>query len=121
MSGFPRTWLSLGLVATVAAKLLFEAALLRHLHDPRLTPLRRSALLVRGPLVRTAKLRLVLGVLGGIAMPLALAVTSPWLSPALATTAAAIIVLTLLGGELAERYLFFAAVVRPKMPGGVLT
>jgi len=24
-----------------------------------------------------------------------------------------------LGGELAERYLFFAAVVRPKMPGGL--
>ena len=39
--------------------------------------------------------------------------------PAAGQATAALALLALIAGELAERYLFFAAVVRPKMPGGL--
>lgn len=108
------------LLAAVAAKLGFEAALLRHLNDPRLTPLRRSAQLIRGALRRTAALRLGLGVLGGLVLPLVLLGAGTMLGPAGRFAVASAALLALVAGELAERYLFFAAVVRPKMPGGLL-
>ena len=66
--------------------------------------------------------RLVLGGFGGIACPLILATDA---NNAISHTAAQIaipamlaIFLCTLVGELLERYLYFAAVVAPKMPGG---
>jgi Fe-S-cluster-containing dehydrogenase component/DMSO reductase anchor subunit len=103
------------LVATLAAKVLLEASVLSHLRDPRVSPLRRTALLLCGPLARISLTRLVLGLAGGIGLPLAFSIglSETYRAAALAALAA------LLGGEFAERYLFFAAVVRPKMPGGL--
>ena len=40
-------------------------------------------------------------------------------SAGLAAFGAALSFVSLLIGEIAERYLFFTAVVRPKMPGGL--
>lgn len=104
---------ALGLVTASLIKLAFDASILMHLRDPQMSPLRRTALLLRGPLSRVAGLRLGLGLVGGVVLPLAVA------AGALPTAAAWGALLTVLGSELAERYLFFAAVVRPKMPGGL--
>lgn len=107
----------LGLMAASVAKMATDALILGHLRDPRLTMLRRTAVLLLGPLARASLLRLALGVAGGIVLP---AITlgirgEPTLRGAVAVGA----LLVVLGGELAERYLFFTAVVRPKMPGGL--
>jgi hypothetical protein len=119
--GWPSSWaLGLGLAAVVAVKLAFEAALLRHLGDAELTPLRRSALLVCGPLRRAAVLRASLAGVGVMGSAL-LALGWPSFPPVMRVAAAVMILLALLGGEVAERYLFFAAVTRPKMPGGILS
>lgn len=101
----------LGLAAATAAKLALDASVLVHLRDPRMTILRRSAVLLTGPLAWVAVCRLVLGLLGGVALPL--------LTPGAGVVMASAAFLAVLGGEIAERYLFFSAVVRPKMPGGL--
>lgn len=62
------------------------------------------AQLMRGPLRRAATLRFFLGLAGG-----AILVSAPgWFG-----------FFVTMGGEMAERYLFFRAVDAPKMPGGV--
>jgi formate dehydrogenase iron-sulfur subunit len=102
------------LAGATIAKLIFEAralAPLRESLDDPLTPARKSALLLFGPLAAANTLRLLAGFLGGIVLPLALALDLA--PPAVAWP---VLALTLLG-ELAERYLFFRAVDAPKMPG----
>ncbi len=104
-------------------KLLFDGALLRHLASRRMTSLKRSALLVSGALSTEAFARLGLGILGGIAMPAMLLgqlndISNIDANPIIATTIC-LAWLGCLGGELFERYLFFAAVSSPRMPGGV--
>jgi len=90
------------------------------------TPLKRTAMLLTGELGMLNIQRFFLGVVGGIDIPLVLVNES-----ALATdggfhhmfTAIAIVWILgfLLLGELTERYLFFRAVVSPKMPGAPAT
>jgi hypothetical protein len=105
------------------AKLAFDGALLLHLTSRRMTSLKRSALLVSGVLSSVAFARLGLGVLAGIAMPVLLLsqlndVANIDGDPIIVTTIC-VTWLGCLGGELLERYLFFAAVSSPRMPGGV--
>lgn len=124
------------LMAVTLAKLLFEASALRHLWDPRNTSLKRSAILLSGELAPVFNARWILGVVGGIALPWVLLQVGSVLGSAAPTafaeiaaraTAGARALLALAGaamlgvlivGELLERYLFFAAVVPPRMPGG---
>lgn len=96
-------------------KLLGEAALIRHLLSPHVTTLGRSARLHVGPLLRITLGRFLVGIVGGIVIPVYLfrVESSPWL--ALAS------LVFLLAGELLERYLYFAAVASPRMPGAVRT
>lgn len=84
----------------LAAKLAFEALALR---GPAV-----SARLLRGPLRRAVGVRYGLGLLGLLAL-----LTIP--DPASVTYHVTLAVV--IGGELAERYLFFRAVDAPKMPG----
>ena len=118
--GYP---LCLSLAATSATKLVFEALVLRHLRDRRYTPQRRSAELLVGPLARVTLVRFAIGLIGGIVIPLLLAADSNnEVSHGImrfAMYAGILVFLLTLIGELFERYLFFAAVVAPKMPGGV--
>ena len=112
----PRATPKLGLLfaAATIAKLAFEAralAPLRASPDDPLTPALKSARLLAGPLATANSLRAIAGIIGGVLLPLALAVE---LAPGAVAWLA--LVLTLLG-ELAERYLFFRAVDAPKMPG----
>lgn len=118
-------WLCCALVVATAAKLAFELAIFAWLGARTLSPLRRTAMLLCGDLSAVTTWRFIAGAVGGIILPLTFihvaqrgsAIPSPTIAVGLAL---AILVATLLG-EIIERYLFFAAVVAPKMPGGPAT
>jgi DMSO reductase anchor subunit len=100
-----------------AAKLLVEISALRHVTDRALTPLKKTALLITGKLQYAAFARLICVMVGGIGLPLWLALEGGSSRVLVAASAFAL----LLAGELIERFLFFTSVVAPKMPGGVAT
>jgi formate dehydrogenase iron-sulfur subunit len=119
-SSWPLMAVALGLCAASSAKLGFEAWLVRGFVRSELSPLRRTALLLGGPLERPAGLRRFLGVVGGVVLP-ALAIVAAATASPVATAAFAVVALAAsIAGETAERYLFFTAVVKPNMPGGLL-
>jgi formate dehydrogenase iron-sulfur subunit len=115
--------LCLALLVAATAKLLWEASLLRHLLSRNMTSMRRSALLVKGELANVALARFALGALGGIVMPAFLlshfsAEGAKW-QPVQSLIFASVLFAACLAGEVLERYLFFAAVAGPRMPGGL--
>ena len=108
------------LIAAAALKLVFEAALFRHLAARSTTSLKRTALLMSGALSQVTAARFAAGVVGGIAMPaLVLLSGIPAGQDVMLAPFVAMLFVACLAGELLERYLFFAAVASPKMPGGV--
>ena len=115
-SGVRALWVGLAVVALV--KLGAESETLDHREDDD-GPLRRSVLLLRGPLAGPAMLRVVLGLVGGVVLPLTLAGLGSDATPSVARSMALIAFACLIAGELAERTLFFSAVSRPRMPGGL--
>ncbi len=108
------------LMIVAGAKLLFEALLFRHLRSRSHTSLKRSARLMIGPLSNATFARFGAGLLGGLAMPAFLLerLREP---TQVGDLQLALIVLMAFAacviGELLERYLFFAAVAAPRMPG----
>ena len=106
------------LIVTVL-KLGFEASIFRHLLRKQTTPLKRSALLMTGPLVRWTQARFACGILGGVLMPIVLRALIGSVAPSSLSmlVTSAVLFVTCLAGELLERYLFFAAVASPRMPG----
>jgi DMSO reductase anchor subunit len=94
-----------------AMKLVGDGLVLRHRCDVEWTDLRRSALLMTGPLIATTIARFVGGALGTLVLP-ALVTTA-------GTPAATAALVLCFAGELAERYLFFAAVSPARMPGSL--
>lgn len=101
------------LIVVTFGKIVLETRALAPLNGDRDTPspALKSAQLLVGPLRPVNELRVLAALVGGIMLPLmiALQIAPAWLAwPALAITAL---------GELAERYLFFRAVDAPKMPG----
>jgi Fe-S-cluster-containing dehydrogenase component/DMSO reductase anchor subunit len=99
--------------AATTGKLLWELTMFLHLRDADRSIMKRTALLMRDPLRGATISRFVVGALGGVILPVA-----GLLGCLDVGTAAGILALSLLG-ELLERYLFFRAVVPPKMPGGI--
>lgn len=112
--------LARALLLASSVKVAFDLLLLRHLMSFRNSPMKRSALLVIRPLASISAVRLAAGFVAGILLPL-------WILGRLGNPQAApshlIPILFVWTGcvvaELAERYLFFAAVSAPRMPGGV--
>lgn len=106
--------LGLVLVGATLLKLAFEARALAPLQqedDGRHSPARQTARLLVGPLRGANELRVFSALIGGVLLPFTVAVGA-------APVQAAWVALALIvGGELAERYLFFRAVDAPKMPG----
>lgn len=97
-----------GAVAVVALlKLAWEATFLRLGDEPAL---RRSALVMRGPLRNVTMARFVAGGMGVVCALAAI------FFPPLAWLALGCVAL----GEFSERYLFFTAVTAPRMPGRIL-
>jgi hypothetical protein len=111
------------LMVGTCAKLAWEAMLLRHLLSRAMTPMKRSALLMTRDLANPAVARLALGALGGIVAPALLLrqfSVAPLDNRQLELAVAALLLFgASLAGELLERYLFFAAVAAPRMPGGI--
>lgn len=109
------------LIAAALLKLACDALVLRALTDRRLTSLKRTAQLITGVLAPIALTRIGLGLLGGVVLPL-VALQAVEGGVASNVTVGVSVVLSwcaCLGGELLERYLFFAAVAAPRMPGGI--
>jgi DMSO reductase anchor subunit/ferredoxin len=113
------------LAALAGLKLLLGVAPLLHLRDRRHTPMRRTARLLSGPLLHPLIARTVLTLVGGVLLPL-IAIAGLGHHPAGVPVSpedfAILIVaafLMLVAGELVARYLFFTAVVAPRMPGGL--
>lgn len=115
--------LSQALLLLGVAKVVTEAALFRHLLDRQVTALKRSALLMSGPLVHITVLRYLSGLLGGVLLPVSLLShftnSSALKDSSSLAMSAALMFAALLIGELLERYLFFAAVAAPRMPGSL--
>ena len=107
---------------TALLKLAVEASVLQNLLRPGTTSLKRTARLLVGPLKTISAMRLLCGLVGGGLFPL---IISQELarggSESQAGMFAVLSFVTLLVGELCERYLYFAAVASPRMPGGIRT
>ena len=112
-------WLYVALIGATVLKLNAEAALFAALRAHTLTPMRRTALLMRGDLARPTAYRFAAGILGGIMLPTVLIVltSAPVVSAPLVLATMLLSLALCTTGELLERYLFFAAVIAPKMPG----
>ena len=107
--------------AVVAVKLAVELSLLRHANGPASHELARTARLLTGALARATRWRVGLGVVGGVGLPLwvALLLTSGGGTVGAATLMAWVATGALTAGELIERWHFFTAVSARGMPGGV--
>jgi formate dehydrogenase iron-sulfur subunit len=107
------------LAALTVIKLGGEAAIFLHLRDRQQGDLKRSALLLTGDLRNVTSCRFLLGLLGGIFVPL---VFLSGLTPTrigLAIAASILSLVCLLSGEIFERMTFFTALSAPRMPGGL--
>lgn len=109
------------LIGASVLKLLAEGSLLSHLSQRRMTPLKRSARLLTGPLSSATFARFACGTLGGIVMPLLLwdHLREGTAHGVFMTVAVAMLMIACLAGETIERYQFFAACASPRMPGGL--
>jgi DMSO reductase anchor subunit len=112
------------LIVSSTVKLLFEAGLFRHLAARSSTSLKRTALLMIGSLSHVTVARFAAGILGGLVMPGLLLLSRLPMSHGHGQDLVLVLLVTMLfvaclAGELLERYLFFAAVASPKMPGGL--
>jgi Fe-S-cluster-containing dehydrogenase component/DMSO reductase anchor subunit len=114
--------LSFCILCVALVKLIAEAAIFGWLRSRIFTPLRRTALLMTGALGRVTFWRFATGLAGGLALPAFLCASCFAPAASLLRPAPLLGIVTLLlvlnfVGEILERYLFFAAVVAPKMPG----
>lgn len=112
-----------GIMGATALKLLVEAHVFFELGQRRLTPLKRTAVLLTDHLSMATMMRFFFGLLGGVVLPLILvsersvdrgvAGYHPGFLCAMITLVFALLSV----GEFIERYLFFAASAAAKMPG----
>jgi len=111
--------LALPLLSVTLAKLILEGTTLLHLRDTHFTAMRRTAVLMTTGLKHITLLRFGLAGAGGVLIPTLMLSLSDESSRFQLSTWAGLGFALLLGGELAERTLYFAAVIRQKMPGGL--
>ncbi len=101
-------------------KLATELPIFHSLQVEDYSPLHKTALLLSGPFGLLHRVRVALGLIGGVALPVMLFVQlSVTGSAPILTVQTAAILLLCLAGELIERRLFFTAVQPVQMPGGV--
>jgi formate dehydrogenase iron-sulfur subunit len=107
------------LAYAMIAKLLVELWVLSHLRDHTTTDLRRTAKLLTTDLFDTFVFRVVIGLIGGIAIPVLLVYPHGGGAPASALVGAVLVLALTVAGELMERSLFFRALASLRMPGGL--
>jgi hypothetical protein len=103
--------------AVMALKLATELAAFRYLRDDELTDRRRSALLLRRDLWLPVQVRVFLGAVGGVVLPLVIASGGSATTVPATAAGCAVAAVLLIGGELLERHHFFRVAVAPRMPG----
>jgi formate dehydrogenase iron-sulfur subunit len=111
------------MIAFAGAKLIWDAAIFRHLLYRQMTSLKRSAILMTRELSNLTLARFAVGILGGIIFP-AILLTSLSSATAPGTLPKFVILtgmqfLACVVGELLERALFFSACAAPRMPGAI--
>ena len=109
-------WLAASVLLVSLLKLAFEHRIFRYLADSdalTLTSLNKTARLMKDTLGAISRLRIALGILGGVLIPIVLLLDAEL--PSLAAASMGVC----LCAELLERYLFFSAVAPVHMPGGV--
>jgi Fe-S-cluster-containing dehydrogenase component/DMSO reductase anchor subunit len=103
-------------------KLGWEASIFRHLLSPSTTQLKRTARLMTGELANVTLARFAAGLFGGLLMPAILLsnlTQGDVPSPDTVALLSGLLFTGCVTGELLERYLYFAAVAAPRMPGGI--
>ncbi|MDH3602906.1 MAG: dimethyl sulfoxide reductase anchor subunit [Candidatus Tectomicrobia bacterium] len=100
-------------------KLAGEASVFFHLRDRQQGDLKRTAILLWGDLRMLMQFRFLLGVLGGILLPLGLLTNLSPSSLGQAFVGSFLSLLCLLVGDFIERTTFFSALSAPRMPGGL--
>jgi Fe-S-cluster-containing dehydrogenase component/DMSO reductase anchor subunit len=110
-------WVALALGMLV--KLSGELSVLLHLRDKQQGELKRSALLLAGPLREPLGVRVALGMLGAVVLPWLLTSTLDRQVETFHVVLALGSLAAVLAGELIERALFFSAVSAPRMPGSL--
>lgn len=107
-----------GMCATLSLiKIAVEASLFLQLRSEDMTPLKKSALLMTGPLRSWTILRFVYGFIGGVVLPMLFLALYPYLTVGWHLVLVWGILAVTLFAEMLERYLFFRAVVPLRMPG----
>ncbi|HCS53595.1 MAG TPA: hypothetical protein DIW81_18725 [Planctomycetaceae bacterium] len=106
------------LMVAVIAKLIAEGWVFRHLQYEEDSSLKTSAELLVEPLRYVLGTRMAFALLS-MALAFVIVGQENTLAPTAIAVLAALSGISALLGELTERYLFFSAVVAPKMPGGL--
>ncbi|MHB1558740.1 MAG: DmsC/YnfH family molybdoenzyme membrane anchor subunit [Isosphaeraceae bacterium] len=118
----PAFWtVALGLAAATWSRLRLESRQTGALARSGHVTLRKTAFLLRGPLRQASGLRRSLALAGGTILPAFAVLTSAAGHPGTSAFAAVFALVVSIAAEIAERYLFFTAVVRPGMPGRILS
>lgn len=99
-----------------AAKIFTEAFMFSFLRQRPMTPLKKSLVLMIGPLRTYTIQRFVYGIVGGIVMPVLLIGLQAYLNTVWVLLWIWAMVLVTMAAEMMERYLFFRAVIPLKMP-----
>ncbi len=107
------------LTVLTLVKLGGEVTVFFHLRDRQQGDLKRTALLLWGDLRTLTQFRFLLGVLGGMLLPLALLTSLLPFHAGQALAGSLLGLICLLAGELIERVTFFSALSAPRMPGGL--
>ena len=105
---------SIGLIVATVGKLAIEAKLLSHRNSNQSTPQSLAAGLLLNQKRTQTLSRFVLGIAGGVVLPIALLVTG---GGSAAVALSTVSLACLFAGEVVERYLFFAVSVARRMPG----
>lgn len=108
-----------GLLVLTLLKLGSEASIFLHMRDRQQGDLKRTALLLWGDLRRLTEWRFVLGVVGGVVLPMVFLQTLAPFHPGLGLTVTLMSLACLGAGEMLERMTFFTALSAPRMPGGL--
>ena len=109
------------LASLTIIKLFVEASIFLHLGDRKLTSLKKTVLLMRGPFGWITFWRFVCGVIGGILLPLLFSDGYKSMGSVGILGMSFTIFFLSLSGEFLERYLFFRTVVSLKMPGAKIS
>ncbi len=115
---FASRLLAVLLIVASSWKLFAEMSWFRYLSDRSLTVCKKSAVLMVGELRAVLMIRVACGIVGGVFVPGVFAAIAEVASPVVLVGLGVIGLIGVVVGELAERALFFQAVIAPKMPGG---